>query len=859
MADLIPQQNSNLGSTLTGAANLANLFLPSNQSTTSGGTSTVADNRSSTTSNSGGTTTSTTQQSVAPGAVDAVIKSIMEGTNGLAAVSSGQRTAGLYGSSTNQLLTNDLVARAAGEAAKLNQSTTQTTVTPQTSQTTQNSGGQTTTSNQTQNTVKQAPVSGSVAGGAAGILGALQLIPKDIKDSVLSGLGIKVGGKTGAAGTTGANGSASADLAGGDSSFADYGANTAANEAALGGVGTSGSAGQTVAGVGSDFTDQFLGSSGSNIDLSSAAGADQDIGGYSLAGVDNSAVSSGGGTDFSGVGDTISSGLGDVGNALGGFLSGIGDTASSVGSDIGNWFSDFDFSFADGGAVSVDGIRQKMTDHVTKKMADGGGIGAPGDTRYGNSVPAAPTNQRGTENIFDRTNRTRETNAGLREADPQVMQQGLVPRTPQERQSVFSLIDTIPQLLNSLLGSDNPKPQGKADGGRINSYANGGTVTDVPIKRMANGGSVASAESDPVYDLSNVSYLANTGLTAKGPDLVKTLGAQGNDQTISRMIQSAIRPTGQSDNAPTDRNDELQGISGDNRLSRTAALLRVRDQSTQGPDQEAAAGNPGVSVGEGIGSVGGIANAIGVSPAVGQAGISGLTSLAGLVAPGLAGLANAPNNNAAVSAMAVAGIGMANPIAGLIASIVLNIINQQNAAAAGGGSGGVSGSSQGEGNTTATVSVGESTAVDADGNSVDGVSGGNAPGVSGTSTSTGIGDAGDSGSSGSSASAGVGADGSSGADGGSSAGGDGGGGGGDGGSYADGGSAVPGIRVANARANPATTADKIPAMLSEGEYVLSADTVAALGIPMLDKLQEMYHVPADQQRNSGFSAPAGRK
>lgn len=803
MAEPIPLTGQNLGGTLTGVANLANLFLP--QTTNTSGSQTVQDNRSSTTRDSGGTTTVTTSNNVSPGAVDALIKNILEGTNGLAAVSSGQRTAGLYGSSTNQLLTNDLIARAAGEGAKLNQTQTQTTVRPETTQSTQNSGGQTTTSNQTAQ--RQAPVSGSVAGTAGAALAALQLIPKDIKDNILSGLGIKVGGK-GASNGAASGGAASAAAADRIAPSTNDPAGFAALESSA--VGTDG-LGQSVAGSGvSNFTDQYLGSaSNSGIDLS--AGADQDIsGGYSLTGAD--AAVEGGGSFFDGAGESIVAGLGDVGDALGGFAAGIGDTISDWGSSVGDWFSDFDFSFADGGAVSIDDFRKKMVDHVSSKMslADGGvsskGIGAVGDTRYGNGAQAQPAKSgaRG-GNIFEETRNKRERDAGLVPSETEVMQQGFVPRTVQERQSVFTLIDTIPQLLNALLGNDSPKPQGKADGGEVSRP-----------KHFANGGSVSTAVGNDVYDLSGVSYLANTGLTAQGPDVVRALSASSNDQVVDRMIKDNIRPTAQSD---------LEAAQ------RTAAP--VRSARIVNPTEEVAvaaqeSNGPGVSVGEGIGTVGGIANAIGVSPSVGQAGISGLAGLAGIAAPGLAGLANAPNNNAAVNAMISAMIGLANPVAGMIASAALSQINPSTPSP-GGASGGISGSSVGEGNTTASVSVGEAGGVDADG---DGVSNADAPGASGTTSTSGIGD--DGGGS-ASADAGVGADGSSGGDGGA-----------DGAGYADGG--TPGIRVAQARANPETTSDKIPAMLSEDEYVLPADVTAALGIDFLDSLVDRFHVPAAKQQ-----------
>lgn len=46
--------------------------------------------------------------------------------------------------------------------------------------------------------------------------------------------------------------------------------------------------------------------------------------------------------------------------------------------------------------------------------------------------------------------------------------------------------------------------------------------------------------------------------------------------------------------------------------------------------------------------------------------------------------------------------------------------------------------------------------------------------------------------------------------------------------------------------------DKIHAMLSDGEYVLSADTVKAIGVDKLDALQAQYHTPAATQRLMAF-------
>lgn len=47
--------------------------------------------------------------------------------------------------------------------------------------------------------------------------------------------------------------------------------------------------------------------------------------------------------------------------------------------------------------------------------------------------------------------------------------------------------------------------------------------------------------------------------------------------------------------------------------------------------------------------------------------------------------------------------------------------------------------------------------------------------------------------------------------------------------------------------------DKIPAMLSDGEYVIPADTVKAIGVKKLDKLVKATHTPAAVQRRRGLN------
>lgn len=72
------------------------------------------------------TQTQTTTPNISKAGVDALIQQILESNQGLGAVASGQKSAGLYNSSTNQMLLNDLVARTGAETAKATSGTTTT-------------------------------------------------------------------------------------------------------------------------------------------------------------------------------------------------------------------------------------------------------------------------------------------------------------------------------------------------------------------------------------------------------------------------------------------------------------------------------------------------------------------------------------------------------------------------------------------------------------------------------------------------------------------------------------------------------------------------------------------------------------
>lgn len=114
------------------------------------------------------TATSTTEPSsitestsISKEGMDALIKQILDSNKGLAGVTQGQRSAGLYNSTSNSLLANDLITRAAGEVASRTASKTSTTT-----------GGAKTTAQRT-----TAPISGGLAAGGLGALGLLSAVP----------------------------------------------------------------------------------------------------------------------------------------------------------------------------------------------------------------------------------------------------------------------------------------------------------------------------------------------------------------------------------------------------------------------------------------------------------------------------------------------------------------------------------------------------------------------------------------------------------------------------------------------------------------------------------------------------------
>lgn len=72
-------------------------------------------------------TTTSTSSGVSSAGMSEMLKSILGSTQGLAQLSQGQKSAGLYNSTVNQQLTNDLLSRSAAEVSKVGYGSTSTT------------------------------------------------------------------------------------------------------------------------------------------------------------------------------------------------------------------------------------------------------------------------------------------------------------------------------------------------------------------------------------------------------------------------------------------------------------------------------------------------------------------------------------------------------------------------------------------------------------------------------------------------------------------------------------------------------------------------------------------------------------
>jgi hypothetical protein len=722
-------------------ASLANLFLGKETNTTDSGTS----------QNSGGVTTTGTRTNttaVSQAAIDATVKSILEGSQGLAAVSSGQNRAGLYNSSTNRMLINDLIARASAEGAKLNKVETVAV-----NETQADTRATTKASTQKQKVEPQiSPKAG--LGAAAGLSIVSKLAGTDIGKKLVGSI---FGSKTAGANSGGSNaGPTEEDVRafnesrGGstDNSNVNSTPSVAADGSpAVGSINRVGSLGVGGQSVGSNEVD--VGSM--MADMETVSPGFDDV-------ISNDDVSGGmGDLSFDPTNDAFT-GFNDIGNDIGGDI--INSDWSPDGSP-GDWgpdpstifegsgvenMNDFDisqlFDFAEGGLVTKDG-NKRLIDRITdyaggRKIDDGEG---PKET------PA----------------KAQKTSA------------------PDE-------------------SSDAPK---KSMATKLFDYIN-------------NRGGKPGFASGGLVDITN------TGLRPKGTDAGTPLAAGPGDQSVYGVVGnrsdrnqsgSGASGSGKSVNRPTG------GTSSGTRATNLAGARIVTDRKRDPLDMTRGSGgdgnsggvaadaaSPGVGAGSGIGVSGaGIAGGI----------VGGLTGTPGLGS--VTGLASASNNNQAVASVvgALAATVTANPLIGLVASSVVSGMSSSNSDAV-------------ADTANAVSAINDTDPIDA----LIGIIDANLNGANTAATNSSGVNASDGSGVGSSDGSGVGTGGGDSTGGGSGAGDSAGAGAGTGaGGLASGGSV---------RGKGTSTSDSIDAQLSDGEYVLNAEAVKALGVETLDFINNQY-------------------
>jgi hypothetical protein len=251
--------------------------------------------------------TSTSSTAISSQGLNYLLQQILSGTNGLASVAGGQNTAGLYNSTVQTQMVNDLLARSAGEVASKTATTT-TTKAP-----TLNLG----------DTLLQ---------GAAGLIGTKLLSTgvDKLGGSVMDALGLSgtttAGGEAAGASLLSATGATPSAFAAAGGSVPTAVANAALSAGATA-IPDAAGAGSAVAGATGAGVDSAIGATGAGVlDAGAAAGL-----GLGTAGAIGSATAGGlaaGGATLGGLGGAIA---GDVAAATSGIAAGAGVGAGAAG------------------------------------------------------------------------------------------------------------------------------------------------------------------------------------------------------------------------------------------------------------------------------------------------------------------------------------------------------------------------------------------------------------------------------------------------------------------------------------------------------------------------------------------------
>lgn len=542
----------------------------------------------------------------------------------------------------------------------------------------------------------------------------------------------------------------------------------------------------------------FFGGTG-GLGMSLGAGEASTLGG-AMGPWGNVTSGSGGITDFmSSGGSGFSDFLGGTGSFLGNAASGIGDALSGAADWLGSFFADGGQvgqrrgqpGYANGGQVMgarpyspfwetsphgnamLDALwhQQQPQMHGQRGYADGGGIGAPGDTRYRGTSAGGPAPIYGA-NLFDTIRQQQALQAGLT-APPVQMQQGNIPRVsgPLPAPTMNATAALIPFLLQQMFspGSMSQPPGGGfadggmpgifglADGGRNTSSTGrvfgmaGGPVRNQNYLGVADPRQSSSAVNYLGYDNPELAQYVNQGGTAteyidpaaRAAELAARALAeqqfqqqnQGSGVQIGGGAQTGVGTAAQTDLRQQGINQNLAMISqqyADNPQLQATALQNLATQTeTQDPEvanyyralsMQIASRQADISRAGMESSVGSSTEGSGVatgatSVSQGEAGLSG-----GITAPGIS-----QGMSAASSAVGVPGI------VGSLAAAAINAIGNTvsdavaDAAAPGG---------QGNAGDAASASSSTGSAADAPGGAsgIGGMGSGNSGGDEGAAT-----------------------------------------------------------------------------------------------------------------------------
>lgn len=469
------------------------------------------DTGATTTKNSGAITntgSTTTSSSMDPDAMAAMLKTILESTSGLASTAMGEHTAGLYNSSTNQMLVNDLLTRSAAQVAQNAKTSTTTQNTAAT-----DTRGSVSSNTGTKTTVQNPAVKPGTAAKAATVVGALSLVPKSLRDSITTKIGSLGKGVLGGSDTSGV---------------------TTTDNTPDAGSGVDSATDTTDVGAPSQSADVTPVTTGGDTDYTPDAGSGVDIGNDASSAADT--ISSAGDAGDVGSFSDYATGIGDGGE----IVSDAGDAASSVGDvDWGSFFA------ADGGLVDPnrpDGPRPVSNLNFAQRNIVAQTVARSMQPR---STAAGYADGGAADNIFTRRTASidAQTDAAVNgTATPQAtapQQPASAPAPAVYQSKPHPIMDALFKTIRSFSGG------GLAydDGGKVD-LTNLGLLINPSAAKAPTGLSVLNSPTDTTADTSGVTGPTDQGTGFSNTSNLAPVGktASAGPQTSTNNLATAITP-----------------------------------------------------------------------------------------------------------------------------------------------------------------------------------------------------------------------------------------------------------------------------------------------------------------------------